>query len=184
MTGFLFWRWGLQALLADWLSAAPCTDGRLGGGEWVAAALDNPPSVPLHQRDWWLHGVETWAEAKRSRPVSQGCHCPGPGVGPEPTQSEWGTMKSQEGKGGGAAGLGVGAPAPSHDAVHTPALSCSHSVITEITEACFILQSLYLLLFLFGTLRFKKKINIGFGFIPKGNIMQFILCFGGKCWAQ
>lgn len=89
-------------------------------------------------------------------------------------------MKCQEGKSGGAAGLGVGAPTPSHGAVHTPALSCSHSVITEITEACFILQSLYSLLFLFGTLQFKKKINIGFGFIPKGNIMQFIFCFRGK----
>lgn len=49
----------------------------------MAAALDNPPSVPLHQRDWWLRGVGTWAEAKRPRPVSQGCHCPRLGVGPE-----------------------------------------------------------------------------------------------------
>lgn len=89
-------------------------------------------------------------------------------------------MKSREGN-RGSSRPGSRGPTPSHDAVHTPALSCSHSVITEITEACFILQSLYLLLFLFGTLQFKKKINIGFGFIPKGNIMQFILCFREKC---
>ena len=46
---------------------------------------------------------------------------------------------------------------PSHDAVRTPALFCSRSVITEITEARFRLQSLYSLLFLLETLRLKKK---------------------------
>lgn len=71
--------------------------------------------------------------------------------------------------------------APTHGVVHALALFCAQSVITEIIEACFRLQPFRLLFFLSETLWFKKKINIGFGFFPRGNTMQFILCFREKC---
>ena len=64
----------------------------------------------------------------------------------------------------------------------TPLLCfASRSVITEITEACSRPPSLlYSLFFLSETLRFKKKINIGFGCMPTGNIMVYSLLFRKK----
>lgn len=168
MDGDLSWRWGPANLAGGWAVSSPAqARWQAGGGEHVAAALDNPPLSYCTRGMGGCVGQGPGQRQKGQGLVS-GCHCLGPGLGPEPTGSKWGTGKSRR-QGGGAAGRE--AAAPSHDAVRTPALFCSHSVITEITEPCFraLLQSLYSLFFLFETLRFKKKINIGFGSMPRGN---------------
>lgn len=85
---------------------SPGPDG-CGGREHVAATWTTPlcPITSEGQAAPWGGDLE----AKRPRPKSQGCRCPGPGLSPQPTCSEWGTMKRWGGK-RGTLGLGVGPP--------------------------------------------------------------------------
>ena len=163
-------------------SPTPGPDGRLGGGEHMAAAWDNPPLSPLlHQRDG-QGGCVGWGPRQRQKGQDgvSGCHCLGPGLGPEPTGSRRrgalcrGAEGEQQAREGPLPPMMLRALAP---------LLCfaSRSVITEITEACSRPPSLlYSLFFLSETLRFKKKINIGFGCMPTGNIMVYSLLFRKK----
>lgn len=84
-----------QALLAHWLSAAqPWARWQAGGRGACSSCLGQSPSVPLHQRDGRLRGVETQAEAEGPRP-SRRLLLSRARAGPEPTGCEGGPTKSQ-----------------------------------------------------------------------------------------
>lgn len=147
-----------------------------GGGRGAhGSCLGQSPSVSLlHQSDG-QGGCVGWGPRQRQKGQDRvsGRHCLGQGQGPEPI----GSQGALQGRGGGA-GPGRGA-ASSHDAASTctPALCCFP--FCNYRNYRGLLQTAFtaLLSFLSETLRFKKKINIGFGCMPKGNIMVYSLLF-------
>lgn len=153
-----------------------------GGRGGHGSCLGQSPSVPLlHQRDG-QSGCVGWGPRQRQKGQDgvSGCHCLGPGLGPEPTGSRRGGALCRGAEGEQRAREG---PLPPMMLRALAPLLCfaSRSVITEITEACSRPHSLlYSLFFLSETLRFKKKINTGFGCMPTGNIMVYSLLFKKK----
>lgn len=150
-----------------------------GGRGAHGSCLGQSPSVPLpHQRDG-QGGCVGWGPRQRQKGQDgvSGRHCLGPGQGPEPTGSQGGSAGAR--RGGNGPGRGA---ASSHDAASacTPALCCFP--FCNYRNYRGLLQTAFaaLLSFLSETLRFKKKINIGFGRMPKGNIMVYSLLFRKK----
>lgn len=140
--GDRFWRWGLQALLADWLGAVqPWAKRQAWGGARVEATwtILLCPITSERQAAAWGGDSGRGQKAKTrvsGLPLSKGR------TGPRTHLERVGCHEELLGRQEGNRGPGNRAPALSHDAVRTPALLCSCSVITEITEVCFRLQSL------------------------------------------
>ena len=147
------------------------------GSTWqLLGTIPLCPAAASERRAGRLRGVGTSAEAERPR-RSLGPPLSRAGAGPRTHWEPGGLCRGEEGEQRAWEGA-----ASSHDAASacTPALCCFP--FCNYRNYRGLLQTAFaaLLSFLSETLRFKKKINIGFGHMPKGNIMVYSLLFRKK----